>query len=155
MKRALLPGSYDPVTLGHLEIIKKAAKTYDEVYVVIFVNSEKKYTFSLEQRREMLRLATEKIANVTVDASDGYVVDYMKEKNIDLIIKGYRNSEDLEYEKIQAEYNYANGGFKTELWLADEKYRDVSSTKARELIEKKKGLEEILPKKVITFINNH
>ncbi len=155
MKSVLLPGSYDPVTLGHLEIIKKAADTYDEVFVVIFVNSEKKYTFSLSERREMLRLATEGMKNVTVDTSDGYVVDYMRERGIDLIVKGYRNSADLEYEKKQAEYNYKNGGFKTELWFADEKYRDISSTKARELIEKKQNLEKLLPEKVITFINNH
>lgn len=155
MKSVLLPGSYDPVTLGHLEIIKKAAKEYDRVYVVIFVNSEKKYTFSTDERLEMLRLATEDLKNVTVDACGGYVVDYMREKGIDLIVKGYRNSTDLEYEKIQADYNYKNGGFKTEFWLADEKYREISSTYARILIEKKENLAEVLPEKVISFINSH
>ncbi len=155
MSSALLPGSYDPVTLGHLEIIKRAALLYDEVFVVIFVNSEKKYTFSLDERREMLKLAAEGLPNVKIDTSEGYVVDYMREKNIDLIVKGYRNSADLEYEKIQADYNFRNGGFKTELWIADEEFRDISSTKARECIEKRENLEKLLPKKVITFINSH
>ena len=93
--------------------------------------------------------------NVTVDACGGYVVDYMREKGIDLIVKGYRNSTDLEYEKIQADYNYKNGGFKTEFWPSDEKYREISSTYARILIERKENLAEVLPEKVISFINSH
>ena len=155
MSRVLLPGSYDPVTLGHLEIIKKAAKTYDEVFVVIFVNSEKTYTFSTEERKEMLRLATEELPNVFTDSFDGYVVDYARQNGIDLIVKGYRNDTDLEYEKIQAEYNLKNGGFNTELWLSDESFSHISSTLAREYIEKGENLEKVLPEKVISYINSH
>lgn len=155
MTSVLLPGSYDPVTLGHLEIIKKAAKLYDRVYAVIFVNAEKSYTFSLEERRQMLRLATEELSNVVVDSFPGYVVDYMRDNKIDKIIKGYRNSSDLEYEKMQAEYNLLHGGFETELWPAEDKFREVSSTLARQRIKESANLENILPEKVISFINNH
>lgn len=153
--RVILPGSYDPITLGHLEIIKRASRIYDDVYVVIFVNPCKEYMFTRDERLKMLRLATEGLCNVTVDASDGLVIDYMREHKIDKIVKGYRNNVDLEYEKKQAEYNLKNGGFETELWLAEENFRTVSSTSARECIKKGEATDEFLPKKVISFIDNH
>ena len=87
--KVILPGSYDPVTLGHLDIIRRAAESYSEIYVVIFVNPKKNYTFSVEERLDMLRLALSDIKGVKVDFSDGFVVDYMKEHCIDKIIKGY------------------------------------------------------------------
>lgn len=152
MSKVILPGSYDPVTLGHLEIIKSAAALYDEVYAVIFVNSEKTYTFSLEDRIKMLILATDELDNVTVSYSNGLVIDYMREHGIDKIVKGYRNGSDLEYEKIQAEYNFRNGGYETEFILADEKMQGVSSTKAREMIKKREDLSKVLPKNVIEHI---
>jgi len=153
--RVILPGSYDPVTLGHLDIIRRAAEIYDEVYVVAFINPAKEYTFSVEERIKMLILATDDIDNVIVSYSDGMVIDYMREHEIDLIVKGYRNDEDLEYEKKQAEYNLLHGGYETELWLSDEKYRHVSSTAVRELIQKKEALADFLPEKVISFLNSH
>ncbi len=155
MSRVLLPGSYDPVTLGHLEIIKKAAELYDEVFVVMFINSEKSYTFSKEERRQMLTLATEELENVFVDAYDGYVVDYAKNNGIDLIIKGYRNETDLAYEKIQAEYNLKNGKIETVLWQSCEEFSTVSSTLARECIKKGEKLDKLLPEKVISYLNSH
>ena len=152
MRRVILPGSYDPVTLGHLEIIKRAAALYEEVYAVIFVNSKKNYTFSLEDRIKMLILATDGLDNVTVGSSDGLVIDYMREYGIEKIVKGYRNDTDLEYEKIQAEYNLKHGGYETELILADESMRSVSSTKARELIERGADLTSVLCDSVIEYI---
>ena len=92
----ILPGSYDPVTVGHLDIIRRAAEAHDEVYVVIFVNPEKTYTFSLDDRMRMLMLATDDYDNVLVSYSNGMVVDYMREHGIEKIIKGYRNEVDLE-----------------------------------------------------------
>ena len=150
----ILPGSYDPVTLGHLDVIKRAAREYDEVYAVIFTNPEKTYTFSLEERVKMLILATDELNNVLVSYSSGLVIDYMREHGIEKIIKGYRNDEDLEYEKRQAEWNLKNGGFETELWQADEEKREISSTLAREMIKNGENLSQILPEKVISFIEN-
>ena len=153
--KVILPGSYDPVTLGHLEVIRRAAELYDEVFVTVFINPEKTYTFSLDDRVKMLSLATEELKNVTVDSSDGYVVDYMREKEIEKIIKGYRNEADLEYERRQAQFNLEHGGYETELWKAEGAFCDISSTKARRYIAEGKNLKEILPEKVISFINNH
>lgn len=150
----ILPGSYDPVTLGHLEVIKRAAALYDEVYAVIFVNPDKEYLFSLEDRVKMLILATDEIDNVIVSYSNGYVVDYMREHGIEKIIKGYRNETDLEYERKQAEYNLKYGGYETELWFADEKFQCISSTEARKAIMEKGDLSELLPESVIKYIKN-
>jgi len=151
----ILPGSYDPVTLGHLELIKRAAELYDEVYAVVFINPEKTYTFSLDDRVKMLMLATDELDNVLVSYSTGLVIDYMRDHGIEKIIKGYRNEADLEYERRQAEWNKKMGGFETELWLAEEKFSGISSTKAREMLARGEDLSQILPEKVIGFIRNH
>lgn len=153
--KVILPGSYDPITLGHLEVIKRAAKEFDEVFVTVFINPEKKYMFSTDDRVKMIELATEDIQNVTVDSSDGYVVDYMRERGIDKIVKGYRNDIDLEYERRQAEFNLSRGGYETALWLCDDSFSHISSSKARELIEEGGDLSTLLPEKVISFIRNH
>ena len=150
--KVILPGSYDPVTLGHLDLIERAAAEHNEVYAVIFINPEKKYTFSAEERLHMLSLATAHLSNVTVDFYGGYVVDYMKEKSIDKIIKGYRSEIDLEYEKKQAEYNFSHGGYQTELYRCSESLSAVSSTLARERISKGESLTGILPESVAEYI---
>ena len=155
MGAVILPGSYDPVTLGHLDMIRRAAEKYSEVYAVIFINPSKEYLFSEEQRLEMLRLACEDIPGVRVDFYSGRVVDYMREHGIGKIIKGYRNECDLEYEKVQAEYNLREGGYETELWQASEDFVSVSSTLARSLIASKEEISGILPEKVIAFLNNY
>ena len=151
----ILPGSYDPVTLGHLDIIRRAAEKYEEVYAVIFTNPDKTYTFSLEDRVKMLILATDGLDNVMVSYSNGLVIDYMRDHGIEKIIKGYRTEADLEYERVQAEYNLTHGGYETELWLSDEKYAHISSTLARQIIAEGGDLGDVLPEKVISFINSH
>ena len=110
----IVPGSYDPVTLGHLDIIRRASEMYDEVFVVVFINPEKEYSFSLSDRVSMLMLATAQLDNVLVSYSLGRVVDYMREHNIEKIIKGIRNESDLAYERVQEEYNLMHGGYPTE-----------------------------------------
>lgn len=150
--KVILPGSYDPVTLGHLDLIKRAANEYPEVFAVIFVNPEKKYLFSEKERLEMLRLATEDIPNVRVDFYSGRVVDYMREQGIEKIIKGYRNASDIEYEKAQADYNSAHGGYETELYRCGHKYENISSTLARKAISEGTELDSILPDAVIGYI---
>ena len=152
MSSVILPGSYDPVTLGHLAIIERAAREYDEVFVVAFVNPDKKYTFSVDERVAMLMLATDHLSNVLVSYSNGLVIDYMREHGIEKIVKGYRNEIDLEYEREQAEWNKAHGGYDTELWLCEPENKGISASLARENMQKGGSLNGILPEKVIEYI---
>ena len=151
----ILPGSYDPVTLGHLDVIRRAAKEHDEVYVVIFVNPEKTYTFSLDDRMRMLMLATDELDNVLVSYSNGMVVDYMREHDIDKIIKGYRNGTDLEYEKKQADFNRIYGGYETELVKCRDGFEAISSTEVRKRIEQGEDISDLVPASVLKYIKEH
>ena len=151
-KTVILPGSYDPVTLGHLEVIRRAAEEYEKVYVVIFVNPNKKYHFSLDDRMRMLMIACEDFDNVLVSESAGLVIDYMREHDIDTIIKGYRNDADLEYEKIQAEWNYAHSGYSTLLWRCEDAFRGISSTLVRERLASGGDLSDLVPRDVADYI---
>ena len=148
----IVPGSYDPVTIGHVDIIRRAKEKYGEVYAVVFINPEKKYTFSLEDRVAMLMLATEDIDGCLVSYSTGMVIDYMRDHEIEKIVKGYRNETDLAYERVQAEYNLAHGGYETELLLSDPALEDVSSTRARDLLAKGESTEGVLPPAVAEYI---
>ena len=150
----ILPGSYDPVTVGHLEIIKKASELYDEVYVVIFVNEAKSYTFSLEDRVCMLQIATEELDNVLVSYSLGRVVDYMREHDIEKIVKGYRTDADLPWEMEQAAYNKKHGGFDTELIKCESRFESVSSTAVRERLKNGEDVSDLLPPPVLKFITD-
>ena len=148
----IMPGSYDPVTLGHAEMIRHVAEREDEVYVVIFSNPNKEYMFSLEDRVAMLMLATEDLDNVFVSYSLGYVVDYMREHDIERIVKGYRTELDLPWEKVQAEYNLKHGGFETELIKCDEKHANISSTLVREKIKRGESLDGLVLRNVEKYI---
>ncbi len=150
--RVIIPGSYDPVTIGHVDLIRRAAKAYDEVYVVIFQNAEKTYTYSLEDRVRMLMLATDSFDNVLVSYSLGYVVDYMREHDIDLIVKGYRDDEDFAYECMQAKYNKAHGGYNTLLLHASEGMTHIRSTAARDALAKQEDVTDLLPACVIEYL---
>ena len=148
----IMPGSYDPVTEGHVEMIRRVAEREDEVYVVIFTNPNKTYTFSLEDRVAMLMIATEHLDNVFVSYSLGYVVDYMREHDISKIVKGYRTEADLLWEKEQAEYNMKHGGYETELILSDDRHAHISSTLVRERIKNGESLDGLVPKAVADYI---
>ena len=149
----ILPGSYDPVTKGHLDVIRRAAEKYDEVYVVVFTNPNKQYMFSVEDRVRMLMIATDDLDNVMVSYSNGLVIDYMTDHEISKIIKGYRNDEDLEWERQQAEWNWEHGRYETELWKCSDGLGNVSSTVARAAIKEGENLD-MLPEKVAEYIRN-
>ena len=153
-RTAIIPGSYDPVTLGHLDIIRRAASEYDEVYAVIFVNPKKTYTFSLSDRMQLLMLATDDIDNCLVSYSSGLVIDYMRDHGIGTIVKGYRNETDYKYECEMAEWNKKMGGYVTVLLPADGALTEVSSTRVRELIKEGADLTGLLPEAVIEAIKS-
>ncbi len=152
--KVILPGSYDPITNGHLEVIKQASEKFDEVYVVAFINPKKKYRFSLNERVSMLMLATEELDNVLVSYSDGLVIDYMREHEIDKIVKGYRTDADLPWEREQAEWNLKHGGVETELWKCKEEFENISSTAVRTALNEGVAISDLVPEKVMEYIKN-
>ena len=154
MKTALTAGTFDPVTVGHVDMIRRAAKTCDKLVVGIFENAEKHPTFSLETRLAALRKATENIPNATVVAQSGMLCEYAKRIGADVIIKGYRNDADLGYEKLQADFNLEHGGVKTVLIKCSRKYKNVSSTLVREKLSKGEDVSSLLPEGVAEILAN-
>lgn len=143
--RVLMPGSYDPCTVGHLAVIEQAAALYGDVTVAVFINPEKKGLFSYDERVEFLRLATAHMATVKVVFSDGMVADYAREGGFDAIVKGVRNDADRRYEEAMAEYNLRRGGVPTILLDAPDALAEVSSTAVRQALAAGDEPEGLLP----------
>lgn len=152
MKRALITGSFDPPTLGHINIIERTASIFDEVVVCICFNSEKNGMYSHELRMEMLKRSLAKFTNVTVDVCSGLVADYALSHNIDVIVKGVRSATDYDYEAMIAQVNLLNAPVQTLFLPADPTFQFVSSTVAREMIRYGRALDKILPSEVIELI---
>ncbi len=145
---ALIPGTFDPVTVGHMELIKTASALFDRVVVCILTNPAKTHLFSEEKRLELLRLATADYKNVTVDADHGYTADYAARIGADYIIRGIRNEVDAKYELEMAEFNRARTGVTTLFLPSPEALSDVSSTRVREALAKGERTESILPEEI-------
>ena len=106
MKRiAIVPGSFDPITYGHVDVIRRASELYDEVVVAVMINHAKAYLFTMEQRERLARIATASMERVRVLSSDGMLWKLAKDLGACAIVKGYRNEVDLAYEKKMAEFN--------------------------------------------------
>ena len=143
---AIVPGSFDPITNGHLSIIAKAASEYDKVFVAVMINDTKKYMFSLEQRKNIAKAAVDGMDNVEVISSDGWLWELARDLGACAIVKGYRNEIDLEYENKMAIFNKERYPLaETVMIRADDTMRELSSTLVRELINGEKSLEEYLP----------
>ena len=158
---ALIPGSYDPITLGHVDIIERAAKKFDRVIVAVMNNdsakhdatlSSKTYMFDMDKRLEFVKLSISHLKNVEVVSSSGMLIDLFDSVKADVIVKGVRTAADLEYEMKHAKWNKAhNAGIETLFLPASESLSSVSSTRVRELILERDtdGLKGILSKRVI------
>lgn len=129
MKRAIYPGSFDPLTLGHLDMIKRSAKIVDELVIGVLNNSAKNSLFSLDERVSMIKEMTESMPNVTVASFDGLLVDYMKEINATIIVRGLRAVTDFEYELQIAQTNHVeNPEVETIFLTTSLQYSYLSST---------------------------
>ncbi len=154
-RKALITGSFDPPTLGHLDIIKRTASLFDEVTVTVFRNSEKKYMFSEEIRLKMLSEICKGLDNVKTDISDSCVVLYAKEHSIDAVVKGARNALDFQYEKdLHQVGNDIVPETETLILFSKPEYERVSSSSARELIRYSLDLSKYLPCEVIKIIED-
>ncbi len=135
MKRtAVYPGSFDPITNGHLDIIRRSARTFDKVYVAVLVNSAKSPMFPTQQRVDMIKKVTSDLDNVEVDFFSGLLVDYMQEKNAGIIIKGLRAMSDFEYEFQMALMNHKlSKDIETLFMMTSAKYQYLSSSIVKEV----------------------
>lgn len=116
MSGALCPGSFDPVTLGHIDILERAAAQFDEVVAAVLVNPSKQGMFSLEERLEMITEATAHLPNVRAESGRGLVVDFVRERGLTAIVKGLRTGTDFEYELQMAQMNKHIAGVDTFSW---------------------------------------
>lgn len=132
MKIAVMPGSYDPVTLGHVDIIRRAAVLFDQVIVTAMINFEKQYYFTAQERIAFLEDAVKDIANVSVEYSEEMLFEYVTRKGACAIVKGVRDGRDTDYEIWMAEYNREHApGCDTVLLPADKNLTAVSSTEVK------------------------
>ncbi len=150
MKTAVYPGSFDPVTLGHLNIITRASKIFDRLYVLVAVNSAKKTAFTPEERVDFIKRATAGMENVVIESTDMLLVDYCKERDIGVIVKGLRAVSDYENEFQMAHINKKLAPDIDTMFLAsDAKYTFLSSTIAKELASYGVLLDEYIPREII------
>ena len=133
MRRAVCPGSFDPVTLGHLDIIGRSALLYDEVLVAVGLNASKKRMFSFDERTDMLREATSAWENVQVTSFDGLIVDFCKANDVQVIVKGLRAISDFDYELQMAQMNHGLAGIETLFMTTNPLYSFLSSSLVKEV----------------------
>lgn len=150
MKTAIYPGSFDPITLGHLNIITRAASIFDRLIVLVGYNIKKQPMFSPEERVELIRQATRHLPNVEVEASDELLAHYAKEKGACVVVKGLRAVSDYESEFTQSLINKKlNPELDTMFLAAEEKYMYLSSSAVKELGRFDVDLRDFLPAEVI------
>lgn len=153
MKKAIVTGSFDPITIGHMELVKHASGNYDTVYVVALVNEKKEYMFTMEQKKRLIELSVSKFPNVIADAYVGMTADYMQKHGITQIIRGVRNEKDREYELVlAATMKEFDESFDTELVLCKDEFAHISSTLVRKKIENDESLDGLVPNEIVDEI---
>jgi pantetheine-phosphate adenylyltransferase len=149
VRRAVCPGSFDPVTNGHLDIIGRAAALYDKVVVALFINESKSSMFTLQERREMLVEATAEYPNVRVDSFHGLVVDYCKANDIPVIVKGMRAVSDFDYELQMAQMNRGLAGVDTLFMPTNPEYSFLASSLVKEIAKWGGDVSSLVPPLVL------
>ncbi|MER7081373.1 pantetheine-phosphate adenylyltransferase [Saccharopolyspora kobensis] len=148
MRRAVCPGSYDPVTNGHLDIIERSSKLFDEVVVAVLINKSKKSLFSVEERLDMLREVTEPWPNVRIDAWHGLLVDYCRTNGIGAIVKGLRAVSDFDYELQMAQMNQQLSGVETMFMSTNPQYSFLASSLVKEVATYGGDVSNLVPPKI-------
>jgi len=149
---ACCPGSFDPVTLGHLDVIERAAAIFDQVVVAVGRNTTKNYIFSLEERLDLVRGAVVGLPNVTVAPIDGLLVDFCAARGAKVIVKGLRFASDFDYELPMAQLNTALSGIQTVLLPGSRAYGAISSSMLREVASNGADVTPFVPPAVATAI---
>ena len=154
MSVAIYPGSFDPVTLGHLNIIKRASQCFEKVIVCVMINSRKQGMFTPEERVELLRRATARFSNVEVDFSDELLAAYAKRRKAHVVVKGLRAVSDFEQEVQMAVINRKlNPRLETMFLASSEKYTYLSSTIVKEMARYGADLSDFIPREIVDDVN--
>jgi pantetheine-phosphate adenylyltransferase len=148
MRRAVCPGSYDPATNGHLDIIERASGLFDEVVVAVMINKSKQGLFSIEERMDMLREITSELPNVRIDSWHGLLVEYCRQNGIIAIAKGLRSVSDFDYELQMAQMNRELSGVETLLMANNPVYGFLSSSLVKEVATYGGDVESLVPRVV-------
>ncbi|MFV8380983.1 pantetheine-phosphate adenylyltransferase [Corynebacterium hindlerae] len=150
--RVACPGSFDPVTLGHLNIFERSAALYDEVVVLVTYNPNKQGMFTASERVELIESVVSHLPNVTVDSWSGLLVDYTTAHDIPALVKGLRSSLDYEYELPMAQMNKRLSGVETNFLMTDPELGYISSTLCKEVAKYGGSLEGLLPEVVVAAL---
>jgi len=149
VRRVVCPGSFDPVTNGHLDIISRGAQLYGEVVVAVGGNPAKTTLFTPAERVEMIREATEKLDNVRVDHFEGLIVDFCRANNVSAIVKGLRAVSDFDYEMQMAQMNYSQAGVETLFMTTNPLYAFLSSSLVKEFCKYGGDVSGLVPPGVL------
>src|SRR4029450_2459441 len=149
VRRAVCPGSFDPVTNGHVDVINRAAGLYDELVVAVLVNPGKAGLFSVDERMELLRDAVSELPNVTVDSFEGLLVDYCRGQDIPVIVMGLRAVSDFEYELQMAQMNRELAGVETLFVPPAPQVGDLSSSLVKQVAQLGGDVSTLVPKAVL------
>lgn len=153
MKIAIYPGSFDPITNGHLDILKSGADIFDKVIIAVSYNINKSGFLSVRERVELIKQCTSEIPNIEVDSFEGLTVDYAKKKGANILLRGLRTSFDFEYELQLSQTNNAlNKDLKTVFLITKPEYNFISSSMVREVLLNKGNISQFVPKKVEDFL---
>jgi pantetheine-phosphate adenylyltransferase len=146
---AVCPGSFDPITYGHLDIIKRGANVFDRVYIGVLNNSAKSPLFTVEERIKLIKEVTDDIPNVEVDAFSGLLVDYARDKNANCILRGLRAVSDFEYEmQITSMNRILEEDIETFFMMTNNQYSFLSSSIVKEVAKYKGDISDLVPKTV-------
>ena len=149
MHKAVCPGSFDPVTNGHLDIVARASKLYDQVTIAVMVNRSKSGLFTLDERMEMVRETTIEYGNVVVESFGGLLVDFCRERDIPVVIKGLRAVSDFDYELQMAQMNHGLGGVETLFLSTNPLYSFLSSSLVKEVATYGGDVSGLIPEAVL------
>ena len=150
MKKAVFPGSFDPITIGHLDIVERAIKVFDEIIIAVGDNIDKKYMFPKEKRVEFVKQTFKNYDNINIESYDGLTVSFCKKNNIEFMIRGLRNPADFEFEKSIALTNREMTDIETIFFLTSPENSFISSSIVRDLIRNNGDYKLFIPKG-ITF----
>lgn len=148
MKRAIFPGSFDPITLGHYDIIERGVTLFDELIIAIGVNASKKYMFSLEERKKFIEECFQHEPKIKVVTYKGLTVDFCKKNNVEFILRGLRNPADFEFEKAIAHTNRDLAPIETVFLLTAAKTSYIASSIVRDVIRNNGDYTKLVPKTV-------